>query len=229
MQTAGAIADHPRQGVRPRRLHPLPIRIMHWLNAIAMFIMIGSGWKIYNDEVIFGWLHFPEALTIGRWAQHGLQWHFLGMWIVVINGGFYLSYGLLTGRFRRMLLPIYWRDLIATISDALRLRLSHDDTTKYNAVQKLLYVGILCVGVLTVLSGITLWKPIQLSGLLALFGDFQTVRLVHFLCMTAIVLFVVVHVALALLVPQTLVAMVTGGPKVDESKTPVATPSRTAE
>ena len=86
MQTIGAVANHPGRSARPRRLHPLPIRVMHWLNAIAMFIMIGSGWKIYNDEVIFGWLHFPEALTIGHWAQHGLQWHFLGMWIVAING-----------------------------------------------------------------------------------------------------------------------------------------------
>lgn len=202
---------------------------MHWLNAVAMFIMIGSGWKIYNDEVIFGWLHFPEALTIGRWAQHGLQWHFLGMWIVVINGAFYLTYGLVTGRFRRMLLPIYWRELIAAIYDAMRLRLSHDDPTKYNTVQKLLYVGILCVGVLTVLSGMALWKPVQFSELLALFGDFQTARLVHFICMAAIVLFVIVHVALALLVPHTLVAMVTGGPEVDESKTPTGAQPRAAE
>ena len=229
MQTTGAVANHHGRSARPQRLHPLPVRVMHWLNAIAMFIMIGSGWKIYNDEVIFGWLHFPEALTIGRWAQHGLQWHLLGMWIVAINGACYLTYGLITGRFRRMLLPIYWHELIATIYDALRLRLSHDDPTKYNTVQKLLYVGILCVGVLTVLSGMTLWKPIQFSELLALFGDFQTVRLVHFLCMTAIVLFVVVHVALALLVPPTLVAMVTGGPEVDESKTPAAGQPHAAE
>ena len=199
---------------RARKLHPLPIRIMHWINAVAMFIMIGSGWKIYNDEVIFGWLHFPDALTIGHWAQHGLQWHFLGMWIVVINGIAYLTYGLVTGRFRRMLLPIRWRELIATINDALRLRLSHDDPTKYNTVQKLLYVGVLCVGILTVISGLAIWKPIQFSELLALFGSFQNARLVHFLCMTAIVLFVVVHVTLALLVPHTLVAMVTGGPEI---------------
>ncbi len=229
MQTTDAVANHVSPGRRPRRLHPLPIRIMHWLNAVAMFIMIGSGWKIYNDEVIFGWLHFPEALTIGRWAQHGLQWHFLGMWIVVINGAFYLTYGLVTGRFRRMLLPIYWRELIATIYDAMRLRLSHDDPTKYNTVQKLLYVGILCVGVLTVLSGMALWKPVQFSELLALFGDFQTARLVHFICMAAIVLFVIVHVALALLVPHTLVAMVTGGPEVDESKTPTGAQPLAAE
>src|SRR5882672_1575652 len=200
---------------------------MHWLNAIAMFIMIGSGWKIYNDEVIFGWLHFPEALTIGHWAQHGLQWHFLGMWIVAINGACYLTYGLATGRFRRLLLPIYWHELIATIYDAMRLRLSHDDPTKYNTVQKLLYVGILSIGVLTVLSGLALWKPIQFSELLALFGDFQTARLIHFLCMTAIVLFVVVHVSLALLVPHTLVAMVTGGPEIDEAKSAASSTAST--
>ena len=229
MQTIGAVVNHPGRSARPRRLHPLPIRVMHWLNAIAMFIMIGSGWKIYNDEVIFGWLHFPEALTIGHWAQHGLQWHFLGMWIVAINGACYLTYGLVTGRFRRMLLPIYWHELIATAYDAMRLRLSHDDPTKYNTVQKMLYVGILCVGVLTVLSGLVLWKPIQFSELLALFGSFQTARLVHFLCMSAIVLFVVVHVSLALLVPHTLVAMVTGGPEVDEGKAPVAVQPRAAE
>jgi thiosulfate reductase cytochrome b subunit len=229
MQTTGVVANHHRRTARPRRLHPLPVRIMHWLNAIAMFIMIGSGWKIYNDEVIFGWLHFPEALTIGRWAQHGLQWHFFGMWIIAINGAIYLTYGLITGRFRRMLLPIYWRELIATIADAMRFRLSHDDPTKYNTVQKLLYVGILCVGVLTVLSGMALWKPVQFSELLALFGDFQTARLVHFLCMAAIVLFVVVHVTLALLVPHTLVSMVTGGPEIDESKAPTSAQPRAAE
>lgn len=201
-----------------RVLHPLPLRIMHWVNAIAIFIMVGSGWKIYNDEVLFGWLHFPEYLTIGKWAQHGLQWHFLGMWILVINGLFYLTYGIVTGRFRRMLLPIRVDDLIANIKDALRFRLAHDDPTKYNTVQKLLYIGVICAGIMIVISGLSIWKPVQFSELLALFGSFQNARLVHFLCMAAIVLFVVVHVSLALLVPQTLVAMMTGGPKLDEAK-----------
>ena len=189
---------------------------MHWVNAAAIFIMVGSGWKIYNDEVLFGWLHFPDAITIGTGAQHGLQWHFLGMWILVINGLSYLFYGLTTGRFRRMLLPISFAELISNIKDALRLRLSHDDPTKYNAVQKLLYVGVICVGILIVLSGLSIWKPVQFSELLTLFGSFQNARLVHFCCMTAIVLFVIVHVALAFLVPKTLVAMITGGPKVDD-------------
>jgi thiosulfate reductase cytochrome b subunit len=203
---------------RQRHLHPLPVRIMHWLNAATIFIMITSGWKIYNDEVLFGWLHFPESLTLGKWAQHGLQWHFLGMWILVINGLCYLTYGLVYGRFRRMLLPIRVSDLIATVKDTLHLKLSHDDPTKYNAVQKLLYVGVISVGILIVISGLAIWKPIQFSELVALFGSFQNARLVHFFCMTAIVAFVTVHVALALLVPQTLVSMFTGGPVVDDQR-----------
>ena len=108
------IADSSRCQRRPSsqprrqstRLHPLPLRIMHWINAVAIFIMIGSGWKIYNDDVIFGFLHFPDSLVIGKWAQYGLQWHFFGMWIFVLNG-LCLSRptALSTGRFRRKLFP----------------------------------------------------------------------------------------------------------------------------
>jgi thiosulfate reductase cytochrome b subunit len=211
--TAAHVKSNTRYGLR---LHPLPVRIMHWINAAAMIIMIMSGWKIYNDDVIFSWLRFPDVVTLGTWAQHGLQWHFFGMWIVVLNGLVYLIYGLATGRFRRKLFPISWRDLVATIHEAVTFRLKHDDLTRYNAVQKLLYVGIMLVGILVVLSGLSIWKPVQFSELAKLFYDFQTARLVHFLCMTAIVLFLVVHVALTLIVPRSLVAMVTGGPVVKE-------------
>jgi thiosulfate reductase cytochrome b subunit len=215
--TAAHVKSNARHGLR---LHPLPVRLMHWVNAIAMIIMIMSGWKIYNDEVIFGWLHFPEEITLGKWAQHGLQWHFFGMWILVLNGLAYLSYGIITGRFRRKFLPVSWRELLATIRDALAFRLKHDDLTQYNAVQKLLYIGIILVGIVVVLSGLSIWKPVQLSELATLFYDFQTARLVHFLCMTAIVLFLIVHVTLTLLVPQSLVVMLTGGPivKVEEPR-----------
>ena len=128
-----------------RRMHPLAVRIMHWTNAVAMIIMIGSGWKIYNDEVLFGWLHFPEEITIGGEAQGALQWHFLGMWIFTLNLICYLVYGLVTGRFWRKLLPIWPRLIIADVRAALRFKLSHDDITKYNAVQRVLYVGIILV------------------------------------------------------------------------------------
>ncbi len=204
----------PSIASKTRRMHPLPLRIMHWTNAVAMIVMITSGWKIYDDEVLFGALHFPDWITLGIWAQHALQWHFAGMWVLAVNGLLYLGYGLLSGRFRRLLLPIslraVWREAIA----AFRFRLAHADLTHYNAVQKTLYLGILCIVVLQVVSGLAIWKPVQFSGLVALFVDFQGARLVHFLGMAAIVLFVLVHVTLALLVPATLRAMITGGPRV---------------
>jgi thiosulfate reductase cytochrome b subunit len=206
-------AAHVKSNARhERRLHPLPVRIMHWINAAAIIIMIMSGWKIYNDDVLFGWLHFPDAITLGKWAQNGLQWHFFGMWIFVLNGLAYLGYGIISGRFRSKLFPLSLRELIATVRDAIAFRLQHDDLTRYNAVQKLLYIGIIVVGIVIVLSGLSIWKPVQLSELATLFYDFQTARLVHFLCMAAIVLFLIVHVSLALIVPQSLLAMLTGGP-----------------
>ena len=185
---------------------------MHWINALAMIVLIGSGWKIYNDDVLIGWLHFPEWMVIGVWAQHALQWHFLAMWILMLNGLCYIIYGLWTGRFRRKLLPIRPSAVIAQIRDALHFRLAHDDIRHYNAVQKLLYAGIILVIILQVISGWVIWKPIQLSELTQLFYDFQTARLVHFIGMAAIVGFLIVHVALALIVPKTIGAMITGGP-----------------
>src|SRR5262249_8249483 len=202
----------------PTRLHPLPLRIMHWINAVAVFIMIGSGWKIYNDDILFSFLRFPDAIVIGKWAQYGLQWHFFGMWIFVLNGIAYLGYGVVTGRFRQKLFPISPREVFVTVGEALRFRLRHDDLTHYNAVQKVLYLGVMAVGVLIVISGLALWKPVQFSELANLFGSFQNTRLVHFLCMTAIVAFIVVHVTLALLVPKSLLAMLTGGPAIDNAR-----------
>ena len=215
---------------RSRRLHPLPVRIMHWVNALAMILMIGSGWKIYNDEVLFGWLHFPEWITVGGEAQGALQWHFFAMWVVMANGLIYIGYGLFTGRFRRKLFPIRPREVLAEIGQALRFRLSHQDITRYNAVQRLLYAGIILVIIVQVLSGWAVWKPIQLSELSALFYGFQGSRLVHFIGMAAIVAFIVVHVALALIVPKTIGAMITGGPRVDPTPNgpPDAAPPKTA-
>ena len=197
-----------------RHLHPAALRAMHWINAIAMIVLIGSGWKIYNDEVLFGWLHFPDWLTLGLYAQHGLQWHFFAMWVLMANGLCYIAYGFYTGRFRRKLLPIWPSAVLADVKAALTFKLAHDDITHYNAVQKTLYAGILLVIILQVVSGWVIWKPVQLSSLTDLFNGFQGARLVHFLGMTAIVLFLVVHVALALLVPKTIGAMITGGPEV---------------
>lgn len=196
------------------RLHPLPVRLMHWANAFAILVMVGSGWGIYDDDAIFGWLYFPDWARLGGWAASSLLWHFAAMWLLVVNGGVYLAYGFGTGRFRRKLLPIRWADLVRTVKDTLRLHIDHSDLTTYNAVQKLLYIVVIVAAVSQVMTGMAIWKPTQFAWLAALFGGFQGARLVHFLGMAVIVGFLVVHVALALLVPQTLWAMLTGGPRV---------------
>ena len=108
-------------------------------------------------------------------------------------------------------------EVLLEVRKALRLDLKHDDLTHYNAVQRLLYVGIIAVIIVQVLSGLIIWKPVQFSELSFLFYDFQGARLAHFIGMVAIVGFVLVHVALALIVPQTLVAMLKGGPQVPKN------------
>jgi thiosulfate reductase cytochrome b subunit len=219
-----AAADVTRRGPQRMRLHPLPLRVMHWTNAVAMLLMILSGWAIYNDEVLFGWLHFPNWMTLGAGPEGALQWHFLAMWILAANGLAYLAYGFGSGRFRRMLLPIRMGEIAAQLRAAVAFRLAHDDLTRYNAVQRLLYAGIIVVGILQVLSGLVIWKPVQFSELAALFYDFQMARLVHFLGMAAIVGFLLVHVALALIVPKTLLAMLTGGPELPRDRATDALP-----
>ena len=201
-----------RTNTRTQRMHPVPVRIMHWINAFAMIILILSGWQIYNDEVLLGWLHFPSWITLGAGAEGALQWHFFAMWILGANAVAYAIYGLRQGRFRRLLFPIRLGEVIAEAQNALRLKLRHDDLTRYNPVQRLLYLGVIIVVVLQILSGLVIWKPVQFSELTFLFWDFQGARLFHFVGMVAIVGFLVVHVALALIVPETLVAMLKGGP-----------------
>jgi thiosulfate reductase cytochrome b subunit len=191
------------------KIHPGWVRICHWVNAVAILVMIGSGWQIYNASPLFDFL-FPRSISLGGWLAGALLWHFAAMWVLVINGIVYLTLGFATGRFRRKLLPITPRAVFADLKAALTFKLAHDDISKYNAVQKLLYTGVILCGVVIVLSGISIWKPVQFQELTALFGGYDTARIVHFFAMAAIVAFLVVHIALALLVPKSLRAMVTG-------------------
>jgi thiosulfate reductase cytochrome b subunit len=198
-----------------RRLHPLLVRIMHWINAVVMLVMITSGWGIYDDDVIIRGVHFSQFWRLGDWAAWSLNWHFAGMWFLTINGLIYLVYGFATGRLREKLLPIRPAEIVQTIVDTLHFKIAHEDITVYNAVQKLLYIVVIFAGISQVVTGLAIWKPIQFSGLVSLLGGFQTARVLHFAGMAVIVGFLIVHVALALLVPKTLGAMVTGGPRLD--------------
>ena len=200
----GGTATAPRGPV----IHPLYVRITHWINALAILVMIGSGWQIYNASPLFAF-SFP-ANSLGGWLAGGLLWHFAAMWVLIVNGLVYLALGLTGGRFRRKLLPIRPREVIGDALAALTGRLRYDDPTRYNAVQKLVYVGILLTGVVIVASGFAIWKPVQLRPLSSLFGGYEAARLVHFFAMAAIALFLVIHVAMALLVPKSLRAMIRG-------------------
>jgi thiosulfate reductase cytochrome b subunit len=190
-------------------IHPAWVRITHWINALAMLVMIGSGWEIYNASPLFGFT-FPGSITLGGWLAGALLWHFAAMWVLAVNGLVYLVLGFLTGRFRRKLLPIRPSEVIADTKAALTFRLSHDDISVYNSVQRLLYLGVILAGIVMVLSGLSIWKPVQLQELTALFGGYDFARYVHFFAMAAIVGFLVIHVLLALIVPKSLKAMVTG-------------------
>ncbi len=190
-------------------IHPAWVRITHWVNAIAILVMIGSGWQIYNASPLFDF-NFPKSIALGGWLGGAIQWHFAAMWLLVVNGLVYLTLGLVTGRFRRKLLPIYPSQVLADAKAALTFKLPHDDLTHYNAVQKTLYAGVILCGLVVVLSGLAIWKPVQFQELTTLFGGYDIARYVHFFAMAAIVGFLVVHVALAVLVPKSLRAMVTG-------------------
>lgn len=207
LSTIAASDEHTTRGTKV--IQPGWVRAMHWINAVAIGLMITSGWQIYNASPLFGF-SFSSSITLGGWLGGALLWHFAAMWVLVINGLVYVTLGLATGRFRRKLLPIYPSQVLADAKAALTFRLAHDDLSHYNAVQKVLYTGVILCGVLIVLSGLAIWKPVQFQELTALFGGYDVARYVHFFAMSAIVAFLVVHVALALLVPKSLRAMIVG-------------------
>ena len=198
------------EGAGSRRLlQPAWVRVVHWVNAVAMVMMIMSGWQIYNASSLFPF-SFSRSITLGGWLGGALLWHFAAMWLLMVNGLVYLVLGVATGRFRKKLLPLSARGVLGDTKAALTGKLSHGDLSTYNQVQKLLYGGIIVVGILIVLSGLSIWKPVQFQYLTALFGGYDVARYVHFICMALIVGFLVVHVALAILVPKSLRAMIVG-------------------
>ena len=194
-------------------VHPVLVRVWHWVNAVAMIIMIMSGWRIYNASPVFSALRFPPAITLGGWLGGALQWHFAAMWLLMANFLVYLIWGVWTGHFARSFLPIRPSAVLREIGLALRFKLPHDAAGSYNSVQRTAYVGVLSAIVLTILAGFAVWKPVQFSSLAALMGGYDGARVVHFLGMSAIVAFLVIHVVLVALVPSTLRAMFTGTAK----------------
>ena len=191
------------------KVHPLTVRITHWVNAFAILIMVASGWRIYNADAFLGF-KFPNDLTLGGWLAGALQWHFAAMWLLALNGLLYVVYGIVSGHFRRKLLPLSQAGVASDLRDALRGKLAHDDLAVYNAAQRAAYLGVIALLVILILSGLVLWKPVQFYSLGMLMGDYEGARYVHFFAMAGVVLFVVVHVLMVALVPRTFPSIITG-------------------
>jgi thiosulfate reductase cytochrome b subunit len=198
------------------RIHPLVVRITHWINALAILVMVASGWRIYNASPLFGF-RFPNDWTLGGWLAGALQWHFAAMWLVAAAGLVYVTYGIVSGHFRRKMLPVAPAAIRRDLAAALRGKLAHGDLRVYNAPQRAAYLGVIAIGILLVLTGLVLWKPVQFHTLGQLMGDYEGARYLHFFAMAALVLFVIVHVAMVVLVPRTFPTMFTGRVRVPDA------------
>jgi thiosulfate reductase cytochrome b subunit len=192
---------------RGKPIHPVWVRVTHWLNALAAIVMILSGWRIYDASPIFKGFMFPPGVTLGGWLGGALQWHFAAMWLLFFNGIVYLALNLATGRFGRKFFPLapraIWRDFVS----ALTGRLSHADLSVYNAVQKFAYLFVIADLIVLVLSGMAIWKSVQFPHLRALMGGYDSARVVHFFAMALLAAFLVAHVVMVAIVPRSLLTM----------------------
>lgn len=192
-----------------RTIHPLWLRLTHWVNALAVLVMVTSGWRIYNASPLFDF-RFANDITLGGWLAGAIQWHFAAMWLLVANGVVYLLLNVASGRLWRKLLPVSPRTFYADLKAAVRGRLSHADPRRYNSVQRAAYLFVILDLLLVVLSGLVLWKSVQFPLLRTLLGGYETARYLHFFAMAGLVGFVTVHVAMVALVPRTLLTIIRG-------------------
>ncbi|MGK5055705.1 cytochrome b/b6 domain-containing protein [Janthinobacterium sp. LB2P49] len=190
-------------------IHPAWLRLMHWLNAVAVVVLASSGWRIYNAAPFFPF-ELPRALTLGGWLGGALQWHFAAMWLLVANGLLYLVINIASGRLRRQFFPLSPLLLLADFMAALKGKLAHADPRHYNMVQRAAYLFVMLDCIVLVLSGLVLWKSVQFPILRELMGGYESARRVHFIAMALLVGFVGVHLLMVALVPRTLVAMLRG-------------------
>ncbi len=209
MAMISAGVPSPQASAKRPLIHPLIVRITHWINAGAIIVMIMSGLEIHNAYPTLPF-KVPRALTLGGWLGGATQWHFAAMWVLMASGLIYVIYGFVSGRFKCKLWPISPREVVADTLAALSGRLTHNDLSIYNAVQRLLYSGMIAAGIVAVLTGLAIWKPVQFQVLTNFFGDFDRARIIHFLAMCAIFLFLILHVVMALAVPKSLRAMILG-------------------
>jgi thiosulfate reductase cytochrome b subunit len=197
--------------------HSATIRFLHWVSVYAIGCMVFSGWQIYNASPSLPFT-FPRWMGLGGWLGGALAWHFSAMWLLVADGLAYVAYGFISGHFRRDLVIPTPRAAARDLWSALRFRLGHR-IGHYNALQRLLYLGVIGALVLQVITGLAIWKPVQLGALAGLLGGYPIARTIHLAIMFLIVAFVIVHLVLVAIFPRTLVAMIVGSPAEAERRT----------
>jgi thiosulfate reductase cytochrome b subunit len=208
-----------------RPVQPLPVRITHWANLVLLVILAGSGLRILAAYPYLGaqgaeyaWYPLqgaspPAALTVGGWLAGARHWHFAFAWLFVANAAVYVAYLLASGEWRRRLFfpRRDARNAWGTVLHDLRLRRTAPPPAGlYNGMQRLSYTGVLLTAPLAVLSGLALYKPVQLPRLTALLGGYDVARALHLGVLAALALFTAVHVAQVLLHPRTLADMTVG-------------------
>ena len=191
-----------------RIIHPLFVRITHWINAYAAIAMLMSGMRIYNASPLYEF-KFPPELTLGGWLAGALSWHFAVMWLLVINGIAYLLYGIFSGHFIRKMLNIGAMSAYRNIKLEMKYLLLHG-TGEYNVIQRLLNVLVIWDVVLLFFSGLALWKPVQFQRIADFMGGYEQARYIHFYGMVILGLFILIHVSIAFAVKGTIKSMFTG-------------------
>lgn len=190
-------------------IHPLWVRITHWLNALAVIVLAMSGWRIYDASPFLGF-SIPVQLTLGGWLGGAIQWHFAAMWLLAANGLIYLAANVISRRLFDKFFPLSLSGLFGDLSAALKGKLSHADLSHYNTVQRTAYLFVMLDSILLVLSGLVLWKSVQFPLLREWLGGYEAARRVHFFAMAGLVAFAALHLIMVALVPRTLFAMIRG-------------------
>ncbi len=190
-----------------KKVHPLAIRWFHWFNFPILFLMIWSGLLIYWANAAYGigfgswriplfpqW--FYEFLGLPYRLAEGMSLHFFFMWFFMTNGVLYVAYTIFSGEWR-YLVPdknSFKEAFLVTLHD-LGLRKECPPSVKYNGAQKIAYTSIIIMGLGSLLTGLAIYKPIQFSWLMWLFGGYEWARWVHFWLTIAYLIFFVIHVA----------------------------------
>jgi Ni/Fe-hydrogenase b-type cytochrome subunit len=209
MAASDAIAIGQRKKMT---IHPLVIRLTHWINVVALYVMVTSGLRIYNASPLFSF-EIPDWMTFGGWLAGARNWHFFAMWWFVFNGVVWVGYNLLSRHGRRTTLfkRKDAKGILPMIQYYLRIRKDHPESGKYNPLQKLAYTVLPLIVLVEILSGLAIYWPVQAQGLSALFCGYDIARYWHFGGMLALVLFFLNHIFMVMISGWgNFVSMITG-------------------